>query len=136
MKYKVIKEFGIAKKGDILENSVKDPRLFTFEVEENNFYRSMSISDELLDSYEEHGFVELVEDEDSTEEDANTEAIDKLCYIADTIDILLNQYEEDHKEILEKYNNQEISTCVKVEADTVYFNLTKVLNKIKDMINE
>lgn len=136
MKYKVIKEFGIAKKGDILENSAKDPCLFTFEVEKDNSYRSMSISDELLDTYEEHGFVELVEEDDSTKENEDMEAIDKLCYISDFIDTLLNQYEEDHKEVLEKYNNQEIPTCVKVEADTVYFNLTKVLNKIKDMVNE
>lgn len=136
MKYKVIKEFGIAKKGDILENSAKDPCLFTFEVEKDNSYRSMSISDELLDAYEGDGFVELVEEDDSTEENEDMEAIDKLCYISDFIDTLLNQYEEDHKEVLEKYNNQEIPTCVKVEADTVYFNLTKVLNKIKDMINE
>lgn len=136
MKYKVIKEFGIAKKGDILENSAEDPCLFTFEVEKDNSYRSMSISDELLDAYEEDGFVELVEEDDSTEENEDMEAIDKLCYISDFIDTLLNQYEEDHKEVLEKYNNQEIPTCVKVEADTVYFNLTKVLNKIKDMINE
>ena len=136
MKYKVIKEFGIAKKGDILENSAEDPCLFTFEVNENNTYRSMSISDELLEAYEEDGFVELVEDENAEENDANAEAIDKLCYIADTIDTLLNQYEKDHKEVLEKYNNQEVPTCVKVEADTVYFNLTKVLNKIKSMINE
>lgn len=133
MKYKVIKEFGIAKKGDILENSAEDPCLFTFEVEENNFYRSMSISDELLEAYEEDGYVELVEDEN---EDTETEAVDKLCRIFDFINTLLNQYENDHKEVLEKYNNQEIPTCVKVEADTVYFNLTKVLNKIKDMINE
>lgn len=136
MKYKVIKEFGIAKKGDILENSAEDPCLFTFEVEKDNSYRSMSISDELLDTYEEHGFVELVEEDNSTKENKDMEAIDKLCYISDFIDTLLNQYEEDHKEVLEKYNNQEIPTCVKVEADTVYFNLTKVLNKIKDMINE
>lgn len=136
MKYKVIKEFGIAKKGDILENSAKDPCLFTFEVEKDNSYRSMSISDELLDAYEEHGFVELVEENNSTEGNEDMEAIDKLCYISDFVDTLLNQYEEDHKEVLEKYNNQEIPTCVKVEADTVYFNLTKVLNKIKDMINE
>jgi hypothetical protein len=36
----------------------------------------------------------------------------------------------------EAYNDQEIPTCVKVEADTVYYNLTKVLNTIKDIINE
>ena len=38
--------------------------------------------------------------------------------------------------ILDKYNEQEIPTYVKVEADTVHFNLVKVLNRIQDIINE
>ena len=38
--------------------------------------------------------------------------------------------------MMEKYNNQEIPACVKVEAETVYFNMCKLLNKIKEIINE
>ena len=61
---------------------------------------------------------------------------DKLKKISLFITDLINQYTEDHQAILDKYNEQEIPTCVKVEADTVHFNLVKVLNRIQDIINE
>ena len=50
LKYKVIKDFGSARKGDMLVNSVEDPQVFTMEysngdIEGDNYsYRSMSIS--------------------------------------------------------------------------------------------
>ena len=34
----------------------------------------------------------------------------------------------------EKANKGEIQPCVKLEAETVYYNLNKVLNKIKDTL--
>lgn len=126
MKYKVIKEFGIAKKGDIFENSAEDPCLFTFEVKENNFYRSMSISDELLDTYEEHGYVIRIE------EDNNVETTIKETI--EFIDSLLEQYNSDLNETIAKFNKGEIQPCVKLEAETVYYNLTKVLKEVKNKL--
>lgn len=32
LKYKVIKDFGSARKGDVLVNSVEDPQVFTMDV--------------------------------------------------------------------------------------------------------
>lgn len=126
MKYKVIKEFGIAKKGDIFENSAEDPQLFTFEVEENNFYRSMSISDELLETYEEHGYVTRIEEDDNVET--------TIKETVEFIDSLLEQYDSDLNETITKFNNGEIQPCVKLEAETVYYNLTKVLKEVKNKL--
>ena len=50
--------------------------------------------------------------------------------------MLLEQYENDHNELVEQYNEGEVPQCVKVEADTVYFNMTKVLKHIQGLINE
>ena len=38
---------------------------------------------------------------------------------------------------MDKYSEGKVPPCVKLEAETVYYNLTKVLNKIKEeLINE
>jgi len=115
LKYKVIKDFGSARKGDVLVNSVEDPQVFTMEcsngdIEGDNYsYRSMSISDDIADLYVEEGYLEEVEDNKSTK-------------VVDLID---------------KYSEGKVPPCVKLEAETVYYNLTKVLNKIKEeLINE
>lgn len=60
----------------------------------------------------------------------------KLKKIADTIEKLILTYDNDHKNLMEEYNNGNVQTCVKVEAETVYTNLIKVLNKIKEIVNE
>ena len=44
------------------------------------------------------------------------------------------KYESNLKETNEKANKGEIQPCVKLEAETVYYNLNKVLNKIKDTL--
>ena len=46
------------------------------------------------------------------------------------------QYEKDNQEVTDKVANNELPYCVKVEADTVHANLTKVLTHIKDMLLE
>ena len=92
----------------------------------------------LVGEYADDGYVIRIENEDecSCDDTLIEELSDKLTKIESTIDDLLTKYEEDHKQMNEAYNDQEIPTCVKVEADTVYYNLTKVLNTIKDIINE
>ena len=52
------------------------------------------------------------------------------------IDILIDTYEKDHKDMLEAFENGDVQPCVKVEAETVYYNMIKILNSIKDKINE
>lgn len=63
-------------------------------------------------------------------------ACKKIETIVAEIDKLLETYEKNHNELIEQYNEGDLPACIKVEADTVYFNLTKVLNEIKRMLNE
>ena len=46
------------------------------------------------------------------------------------------QYEQDHQNLINEYNEGNLPACVKVEADTVYFNMNKILTKIEELINE
>lgn len=95
------------------------------DIEGDNYsYRSMSISDDIADLYVEEGYLEEVEDNKSTK-------------VVDLIDNLVDQYDKDYKEVMDKYSEGKVPPCVKLEAETVYYNLTKVLNKIKEeLINE
>lgn len=63
-------------------------------------------------------------------------ACDKVGKVTAKIDELLETYERNHAELIEQYNEGDLPACIKVEADTVYFNLTKVLNEIKGILNE
>lgn len=63
-------------------------------------------------------------------------ACDKVGKVTAKIDELLETYERNHAELIEQYNEGDLPACIKVEADTVYFNLTKVLYEIKGMLNE
>ena len=132
--YKVIKEFASAQKGDMLTYN-EDTNLYEFSMTTENdnekCSRYMCMDEETAEEFVESGNLLVIEDEDK-----EISAIDKLCALSDLIDTLEAQYKKDHDDLVEAYNNQEIPTCVKVEADTVYYNLTKVLNTIKDIINE
>lgn len=131
MKYKVVKEFGSLKKGDILENSVEEPQIFVFEEETDNKYRYVSLSDDLVDTYAEDGYlIELTE----TVRDDNEELIDTIAKAVDQIDNMIEQYDKDNESVTEKFANNEIPYCAKVEADTVHYNLKKALNKIKSIL--
>ena len=137
MKYKVVKEFACAKKRDILTWN-DDTMMFEFNYKDDTSERGMYIDEQTCKEYADDGYIIAIEDEDeySCDDMLIEELSDKLTKIESTIDDLLTKYEEDHKQMNEAYNDQEIPTCVKVEADTVYYNLTKVLNTIKDIINE
>ena len=137
IEYKVVKEFACANKGDILTWN-EDTDLFEFTFKDDTSERAVFMDKDTCEEYADAGYLVAINDEDeNTCDDMLIEELsNKLTAIEDTIDDLLEQYEADHKATEEGYNNQEIPTCVKVEADTVYYNLTKVLNKIKDIINE
>lgn len=135
--YKVVKEFGNAKKGDLFKE-VEGEDIYIMERTEGEdnitdcsehymkSWVSMELSKDMAEAYCKAGFL-LKE----TEEDCN-----KLNGVKEFVDTLISTYENDHKEMLEAFNNGEVQPCVKVEAETVYYNLIKVLNSIKDKINE
>lgn len=132
--YKVIKEFASAQKGDMLTYN-EDTNLYEFSMTTENdsekCSRYICMDEETAEEFVESGNLLVIEDEDK-----EISAIDKLCALSDLVDTLEAQYKKDHDDLVEAYNNQEIPTCVKVEADTVYFNMNQILKKVKEIINE
>lgn len=121
MEYTFKKDFGFFKANDVLTWN-EDVDAFTMDVEEGNSFRSAMIDERTVEDLRLEGL--LV---------ANTEPKnDKINTTIEFIDSLLKQYEDDYKEVTQKYKEGKVQPCVKVEAETVYFNLTKVLNKIKE----
>mgnify|MGYP000613863875 FL=1 len=121
MEYTFKKDFGFFKANDVLTWN-EDIDAFTMDVEEGNSFRSAMIDERTVEDLRSEGL--LV---------ANAEPEnDKINTTVEFIDSLLKQYEDDYKEVTQKYKEGKVQPCVKVEAETVYFNLTKVLNKIKE----
>lgn len=121
MEYTFKKDFGFFKANDVLTWN-EDIDAFTMDVEDGNSFRSAMIDERTVEDLRSEGL--LV---------ANAEPEnDKINTTVEFIDSLLKQYEDDYKEVTQKYKEGKVQPCVKVEAETVYFNLTKVLNKIKE----
>lgn len=133
--YRVVKAFAALEKGDILTYN-EDSELYEFEYEDDSTHRATYMDSNTIDEFVDEGYLLCFSDEEDCECCGGCVIASKLEKINELAEDLLKQYESDHNEVVEKYSNQEIPTCVKVEADTVYFNLTKVLNKIKDIIDE
>lgn len=122
MSYKVIKEFGSAKKGDVLAED--ETGLVSFNISEDNYTRMMSLDCDTADYLCEEGYLLSINDKSKYNVDATLELIDDL----------LEKYKNNLKETDKKANKGEIQSCVRLEAETVYYNLNKVLNKIKDTL--
>ena len=117
-------------KGDVL-NRTEDDTFFIEKESQTEFgdkYFSIELSEETTEILENDGYLLGMNDED--EEDS------KLEEIKEYIDTLIDTYTNDFNSMMEAYNEGDIQTCVKVEAETVYHNLIKVLNSIKNKINE
>lgn len=131
--YKVIKEFGCTQKGDLLQEN--EEGLFELNVEcdcaDCYCSRSVCISSDIADTLATAGYLE-----EAVEMTPVSIAKDKLEEVLNFIEEKIEQYTADHEALTAQYNEGDVPQCVKVEADTVYFNLIKVLNKIKEIINE
>lgn len=128
--YKVINSFGIAKKGDVL--SMDEDGLFSFNIADERSVRSMAMDEEYANKLVEDGKLTVLENE---EEDF-CENCNKILKIDQFCDDMIEQYNNDYDDMMNKYNEGEVPPCVKVEAETVYFNLVKLLKEIKNIINE
>lgn len=130
--YKVIKEFGCAQKGDVLHENEEGLFELNVECDCSDCYssRSICISSDVADTLATAGYLEEIK------EMIVSIAEDKLSEVLNFIEEKIEQYASDHEALTAQYNEGDVPQCVKVEADTVYFNLIKVLNKIKDIINE
>lgn len=134
MKYKVVKEFDSLKKGDILENSIEDPEIFSFEEETDTKYRYISFNKEAIDHLVDDKFLTLIEVEDEDITCYSDYLENKICNTIDEIDKLIEQYNKDNESAHSKFENNEVPYCAVVEADTVHKNLIKVLSHIKDAL--
>lgn len=121
MEYTFKKDFGFFKANDTLTWD-GELKAFTMDVKEGDSFRSAMIDGNTVKDMCNEGL--LKEDSDQKE--------DKINSTVEFIDNLLDQYEKDYKEVMDKYNEGNIQPCVKVEAETVYYNLTKVLNKVRE----
>ena len=128
--YKVIKEFGCAQKGDVLKENEEGLFELSVECDCADMYcsRSICISADIASTLVSAEYLEEFEEVEA--EDARIVKVLEFC------DEKIEQYTADHEALISQYNEGEVPQCVKVEADTVYFNLIKVLNKIKEIINE
>lgn len=129
--YKVIKGFAALKKGDMFIFDGKSD-MWVMKSENEECRRVVRISDSIAQQLCEDGYlimVVLTNDKPKTAED-------KITTVNKFIDEKIAQYDNDYNEVIEKYENGGMPTCVKVEAETVYFNMVKMLNKIKELVNE
>lgn len=151
MTYKVIKEFGNAKKGDIFKEVVDEDifmnpcQVYVMERTEGEdnisdskehymkSWISMELSKEMVDAYVKSGF--LLPEDNEKKEDKVSET-DKLTDVSVYVDMLIDTYNHDYNNLLKDFEAGNVQPCVKVEAETVYHNLIKVLNSIKAKINE
>lgn len=134
--YKVIKPFNNAIKGDIFYCDPKyDENVYQLERNEvkDNIQSTvyMEISKDIIDEFVKQGY--LVE---CNEEDTNDKEDNSLNIVLEYVESLINQYSQDYNNMLKSFEEGDIQPCVKVEAETVYYNLNKVLNSIKDKIYE
>lgn len=128
--YKVIKEFGCAQKGDVLKENEEGLFELNVECDCDDMYcsRSICISSDIANTLVSAEYLEELEE---VEADCA-----KVVKVLEFCNEKIEQYTADHEALIAQYNEGEVPQCVKVEADTVYFNLIKVLNKIKDIVNE
>ena len=133
--YKVIKEFGCAQKGDILHENEEGIFELSMECDCSDCHcsRSICISSDIADTLALAGYLVEVEEDEVTPTCPSEE---KLEAVLEFIEEKIEQYAADHEALTAQYNEGDVPQCVKVEADTVYFNLIKVLSKIKEIIHE
>lgn len=131
--YKVIKPFGCAEVDDVFSyNKENENFIMSSEKTTDNTYsaKSMVISAKVIDNYVKAGLLS------PTKEDKIDNNSDKVKKLYTEIKRLQNKYNQRNKVVEEKYEAGKMPTCQKVEHDTVYFNLMKVLNKFESIINE
>lgn len=122
MDYRVIKEFGFAKPGDVFKNCDNG---FILNKSDDTTSLVMAFNESFLNDMIDEGLLEPTNNKES-----------KVDYIEEFINKKLEEYKEDYNNTMRKYENKEIPTCVKVEAETVYYNMSKLLNTIKGMLKD
>lgn len=132
--YKVIKPFS-----GLVENTImtfnEETKKYEAQNEtstENSFTSTfVSINQVIAENYEKAGLLEA-----HTKDSVDNNAEAKLKELSNLIARLKNTYNQRRAALTRKFEEGKVQNCVKVEHDTVYFNLMKLLTKIEDIINE
>ena len=126
MKYKVVEDFGSLIKGDILEQRgdvyVLGERI---NIDGYTSYRYAEFDKEALDEEVNSGRIIIIEDEPV---DENAKRLNDTINLLNELD---KKYYEDYNKLMEEYEKGDVPTCLKVEAETVYENLGKLVNAIR-----
>lgn len=140
--YKVVKSFGCAKRDDIFKT--EDGIEYVMEsTKGNDKYtnsRYMMITAnyvlELLNGGNLKEWGEEIKDETNTEEEyipSNAEL--KLIALEAFLDDCAKKYQDNIQKVNEDYNNGKIQPCVKVESETVNYNLLKFIKAVKQILD-
>lgn len=121
MEYTFTRDFGFFKANDTLTWD-EELGAFTMDVKDENGFRSAMLDERTAEDMYSEGILSVgIEPRDN-----------KIDKTVEFIDTLLDTYAKDYEEMKKKADKGEVQPCVKVEAETVYYNLTKVLTRIKD----
>lgn len=128
MKYKVVNDFGSLVKGDVIEerngNYVFEERV---NIDGFTSYRYAEFDKEAIDEEVNEGnLIELQEIDPFYSE--NDKRVEDTLALLDTLD---KKYYDDYNKLMEDYANGNVPTCMKVEAETVYENMGKLINTIR-----
>ena len=133
--FKVIKEFGEARLNDVFcYNAVNDVYELCYLDDDHSTIvidANVALVPFIVEVLTKEGYLEEVKAEPVITPEAN-----KLKEVTDFVYKQIENCKKDSTLIQTKFDNGEVQPCVKVESDTVHYNLLKVLNHIKDIINE
>lgn len=136
--YKVTKDFSFAEKGDVF-TKVEDLNLWELqksEVESDSEVHTTIVFDSsTMEELANKDYVMLCDEDEENENECEC-CCDKLEKVKEYVNTLIDTYAKDYNELMQDYNEGNVQQCVKVEAETVYHNLNKVLNSIKDLLDE
>lgn len=139
--YKVIKDFIFAEKGDVF-TKVEDLNLWELQksevISDTETYTSMAFDSSTMEELANKDYVIWYgeEAEENNNEDECECCCDKLEKVKEYVNTLIDTYTKNYNELIKDYNEGNVQQCVKVEIETVYYNLNKVLNSIKDLLDE
>lgn len=136
--YKVIKDFSFAEKGDVF-TKVEELNLWELqksEIEsESEVHTTIVFDSSTMEELANKDYVIWYSEDTEGENDCEC-CYDKLEKVKEYVNTLIDTYAKDYNELMQDYNEGNVQQCVKVEAETVYHNLNKVLNSIKDLLDE
>ena len=133
--YKVIKSFGEAIVNDLFVYDEKNDLFAMISEEVKADYsvsRSMELDPVIAELLCNEGYLQV----EDTPIEMQCNKCEKIEKIKDFVYTQIETYKKENTDIAKDYDAGKIQPCVKVESDTVHYNLLKVLNAIKDIINE